>query len=128
MALIVQKFGGSSVKDRDHLFRVAHIIDDTRRAGNDVVVVVSAQGDTTDELLEKVAEITCDPSPRELDMLLSTGEQSTIALLTMALHAARRSVLLVGRQAFGRIRLTPKPGSPGWTAHAFPESWPETGL
>lgn len=100
MALIVQKFGGSSVKDRDHLFRVAHIIDDTRRAGNDVVVVVSAQGDTTDELLEKVAEITCDPSPRELDMLLSTGEQSTIALLTMALHAIGcPAVSLTGWQA-----------------------------
>ena len=100
MALIVQKFGGSSVKDRDHLFRVARIIDDTRRAGNDVVVVVSAQGDTTDELLEKVAEITPEPSPRELDMLLSTGEQSTIALLAMTLQSIGcPAVSLTGWQA-----------------------------
>lgn len=100
MALIVQKFGGSSVKDCDHLFRVARIIDGTRRAGNDVVAVVSAQGDTTDDLLEKVAEITPEPVKRELDMLLSTGEQSTIALLTMALHSVGcPAVSLTGWQA-----------------------------
>ena len=100
MGLIVQKFGGSSVKDREHLFRVARIIANTRLAGNDVVVVVSAQGDTTDDLLAKAAEITHDPSARELDMLLSTGEQISIALLTMALNAIGCSAIsLTGWQA-----------------------------
>ena len=85
MALIVQKFGGSSVANRDRLFNVARIVANTRAAGNDVVVVVSAQGDTTDDLIAKAAEITHDPSQREMDMLLSTGEQISIALLAMAL-------------------------------------------
>ncbi|MEG0179225.1 MAG: aspartate kinase [Oscillospiraceae bacterium] len=85
MALIVQKFGGSSVKDKEHLFNVARIVARTRNEGNDVVVVVSAQGDTTDDLLEKAGEITASPSKRELDMLLATGEQISIALLCMAL-------------------------------------------
>lgn len=85
MALIVQKFGGSSVADRDRVFNVARIVADTRKAGNDVVVVVSAQGDTTDDLIAKAAEITSDPSRREMDMLLATGEQISIALLAMAL-------------------------------------------
>ncbi len=86
MGLIVQKFGGSSVKDCSHLFNAAHIIANTQRAGNDVVVVVSAQGDTTDDLMEKAAEITLNPPERELDVLLSTGEQVSIALLAMALN------------------------------------------
>lgn len=60
MGLIVQKFGGSSVKDRDRIFNVARIVMNTRNAGNDVVVVVSAQGDTTDDLIAKAAEITSD--------------------------------------------------------------------
>lgn len=64
MALIVQKFGGSSVADRDRIFNVARIVSNTHNAGNDVVVVVSAQGDTTDDLLAKAAEITHDPSGR----------------------------------------------------------------
>ena len=66
MGLIVQKFGGSSVKDRDRIFNVARIVMNTRNAGNDVVVVVSAQGDTTDDLITKAAEITSDPSHREI--------------------------------------------------------------
>ena len=86
MALIVQKFGGTSVKDRSRIYNVARIVADTRNAGNDVVVVVSAQGDTTDDLIEKAAEITSNPSAREMDMLLATGEQISIALLTMALN------------------------------------------
>ncbi|MFI3169046.1 MAG: aspartate kinase [Faecalibacterium sp.] len=86
MALIVQKFGGSSVRDTERIFNVARIVANTHNAGNDVVVVVSAQGDTTDELLEKAAEITHDPSAREMDMLLASGEQISIALLAMALN------------------------------------------
>ena len=65
MALIVQKFGGSSVKDRNRIFNVARIVANTHKAGNDVVVVVSAQGDTTDDLIAKAAEITHNPSARE---------------------------------------------------------------
>ena len=87
MALIVQKFGGSSVKDRDRIFNVARIVANTHNAGNDVVVVVSAQGDTTDDLIAKAAEITSDPSRREMDMLLATGEQISVALCAMALES-----------------------------------------
>lgn len=100
MALIVQKFGGSSVADRDHVFNVARIVADTRNAGNDVVVVVSAQGDTTDDLMEKAAEITDTPSLRELDMLLASGEQISVALLAMALSKLGvQAVSLTGWQA-----------------------------
>ena len=100
MALIVQKFGGSSVADRDRIFNVARIVTNTRNAGNDVVVVVSAQGDTTDDLLAKAAEITHDPSGREMDMLLCAGEEISIALLTMALQSMCTSAIsLTGWQA-----------------------------
>ena len=87
MGLIVQKFGGTSVKDRDRIFNVARIVANTRNQGNDVVVVVSAQGDTTDDLITKAAEITSDPSHREMDMLLATGEQISVALCAMALES-----------------------------------------
>ena len=86
MALIVQKFGGSSVRDRNRIFNVARIVANTHKAGNDVVVVVSAQGDTTDDLIAKAAEITHNPSAREMDMLLAAGEEISIALLAMALN------------------------------------------
>ena len=86
MALIVQKFGGSSVAATERIRRVAGIISDTYSAGNDVVVVLSAQGDTTDDLIEKAAELNPNPSKREMDMLLSTGEQMSIALMAMALE------------------------------------------
>ncbi len=86
MALIVQKFGGSSVRDTERIFNVARIVANTHNAGNDVVVVVSAQGDTTDDLLAKAGEITHDPSAREMDMLLASGEQISISLLAMALN------------------------------------------
>lgn len=100
MALIVQKFGGSSVADRDRIFNVARIVADTRNAGNDVVVVVSAQGDTTDDLIQKAAQITHDPSQREMDMLLSTGEQISISLLAMALDSiGTPAISLTGWQA-----------------------------
>ena len=100
MALIVQKFGGSSVKDRDRIFNVARIVANTHNAGNDVVVVVSAQGDTTDDLITKAAEINHDPSAREMDMLLATGEQISISLLAMALNELGcHAISLTGWQA-----------------------------
>ena len=100
MALIVQKFGGSSVKDRDRIFNVARIVANTHNAGNDVVVVVSAQGDTTDDLIAKAAEISHDPSAREMDMLLATGEQISISLLAMALNEIGcHAISLTGWQA-----------------------------
>ncbi|MBP7913182.1 MAG: aspartate kinase [Proteocatella sp.] len=87
MSLIVQKFGGSSVADRDRIFNVAGIATRTFSDGNDVIVVVSAQGDTTDELLAKASEINRNPTTREMDMLLSTGEQISISLLAMAIQS-----------------------------------------
>lgn len=93
MSLIVQKFGGSSVADAESIKRVAKRIVETRKAGNDVVVAVSAMGDTTDELLDLATEVTPIPAPRELDMLLSAGERISMALLAMAIksmgHEAR---------------------------------------
>ncbi len=86
MSLIVQKFGGSSVRDAQRIRNVAGIIADTYRAGNQVMVVLSAQGDTTDDLIEKAREINPKASKREMDMLLSTGEQISIALCAMALE------------------------------------------
>ena len=86
MALIVQKFGGSSVADAAKIKRVAGIIADKYCEGNDVVVVLSAQGDTTDDLIAKAHEINEKPSKREMDMLLTTGEQISIALCAMALE------------------------------------------
>ena len=93
MSLIVQKFGGSSVADKERLFNVAGIISDAYRSGDRVVVVVSAQGDTTDDLLAKAAEISDSPSKRELDMLLSTGEQISASLLAIALGTMRIPVV-----------------------------------
>ncbi|MBF0817492.1 aspartate kinase [Microbacterium paludicola] len=87
MALIVQKFGGSSVADAESIKRVAKRIVDTRRAGHDVVVAVSAMGDTTDELLDLAAQVAPIPAPRELDLLLSSGERISMALLAMAIHS-----------------------------------------
>ena len=86
MSLIVQKFGGSSVRDAQRIKNVAGIIADTYRAGNQLLVVLSAQGDTTDDLIEKAKEINPKASKREMDMLLSTGEQISIALCAMALE------------------------------------------
>ena len=85
--LIVQKFGGSSVKDAERIRNVARIIAETFLLGHDVVVVLSAQGDTTDDLLEKAAELNRNPSKRELDMLLTTGEQQSVALMAMCLES-----------------------------------------
>lgn len=87
MSLIVQKFGGSSVADAEGVKRVARRVVDTQKAGNDVVVVVSAMGDTTDELLDLAAEVTSNVVPsRELDMLLTAGERISTAVLSMAIN------------------------------------------
>ena len=100
MALIVQKFGGTSVKDAERLNNVADIVTSTYKEGNDVVVVVSAQGDTTDDLIAKAAEINDRPSKREMDMLLSSGEQISAALLAMAIERMGYPVVsLLGWQA-----------------------------
>ena len=85
--LVVQKFGGSSVANADRVRNVASIIAETYRGNNDVVVVVSAQGDTTDDLIEKAAEINPRASKREMDMLLTAGEQMSASLLAMALQS-----------------------------------------
>ena len=84
MGLIVQKFGGTSVANAERLRNVAQIIADTYRQGNRVVAVLSAQGDSTDDLIEKAREINPNASRREMDMLLSTGEQISCALCAMA--------------------------------------------
>ena len=87
MSLIVQKFGGSSVRDAQRIRNVAGIIAETYLEGNDVLVVLSAQGDTTDDLIAKAEEINSHPFKREMDMLLSTGEQISVALCAMALES-----------------------------------------
>ena len=100
MGLIVQKFGGSSVADADKIRNVARIITETYRKGNKVVAVLSAQGDTTDDLIEKAAEINPKASKREMDMLLSTGEQISCSLCAMAIEAMGYPVIsLTGWQA-----------------------------
>ncbi len=86
MKLIVQKFGGSSVRDAQRLRNVAAIIADSARMGNRMIVVLSAQGNTTDELLHKAKELSRSPSARELDALLATGEQASVALCAILLE------------------------------------------
>src|SRR5512134_1893941 len=111
--LVVQKFGGSSVAGADRIKRVARRIARERAAGHDLVVVVSAMGDTTDELLGLAAAVTDDPDPRELDVLLATGEHQSATLVSMALHALGVSAIsLTGPQAgittdgtYGRARI-----------------------
>ena len=100
MSLIVQKFGGTSVADADRLRHVAKIITDTYKAGNQVVAVLSAQGDTTDDLIERAREINPNASTREMDILLSTGEQISVSLCAMAIEAMGYPVIsLTGWQA-----------------------------
>ena len=111
--IVVQKFGGSSVADADRIKRVARRIARERAAGNDLVVVVSAMGDTTDELLGLAAAVTDEPDPRELDVLLATGEHQSATLVSMALHALGvPAISLTGPQAgittdgrYGRARI-----------------------
>ncbi len=100
MSLIVQKFGGSSVADAQKVENVARRVTDTYKEGNSVVVVVSAQGDTTDDFLDKAAEINDSPSKREMDVLLSAGEQISMSLLAMAIQKLGYPVIsLTGWQA-----------------------------
>ena len=111
--LVVQKFGGSSVADADRIRRVARRIARERAAGSDLVVVVSAMGDATDELMALATAITDEPDPRELDMLLATGEHQSATLVSMALHALGiQAISLTGPQAgittdgrYGRARI-----------------------
>jgi aspartate kinase len=98
--IVVMKFGGSSVADATCIKRVANIIVESRKAGHPVVAVVSARGDTTDELIEMAKEISDDPPAREMDMLLSTGERISAALLAMAIHdLGYDAISLTGSQA-----------------------------
>ena len=100
MALIVQKYGGSSVANAERIKNVANRIIATKEKGNQVVVIVSAMGDSTDELLELAKQVNPNPPKRELDMLVSTGEQVSISLLAMAIQAKGKSVIsLTGAQA-----------------------------
>ena len=100
MGLIVQKYGGTSVRDAERVMNVASRIVEAYDAGNNVVVAVSAQGDTTDDLIEKAKEINPSASKREMDMLLATGEQISISLLAMAIEKLSRPVIsLTGWQA-----------------------------
>jgi aspartate kinase len=111
--LVVQKYGGSSLADADRIRRVARRIARERAAGADLVVIVSAMGDTTDELLALAAAITEEPDSRELDMLLATGEHQSATLVSMALHALGvPAISLTGAQAgittdgrYGRARI-----------------------
>lgn len=114
MARVVQKYGGSSVASAEHIKRVARRVEASRASGDDVIAVVSAMGKRTDELLALASEITGAPAPRELDVLLSTGEMVTSTLLSMALHELGVSaVSLTGAQAgirttavYGRARIS----------------------
>ena len=100
MGFIVQKFGGTSVADKNRLESVANIIEKTYREGNDIVVVVSAQGDMTDILINKAKEVSAKPSQREMDVLLASGEQVSISLLAMTLEKRAIPVVsLLGWQA-----------------------------
>lgn len=100
MSLIVQKFGGSSVADAEGINRVAARILETKRAGHDVVAVVSAMGDTTDDLLDLAAQVTKEAPAREMDMLLSSGERMSMALLAMAIDSqGGKAVSFTGSQA-----------------------------
>ena len=112
MALIVQKFGGSSVANADRVRNVARIITETYKKGNSVVVVLSAQGDTTDDLIAKAEELNPHASKREMDMLLSTGEQISIALCAMTIEGMGYQVvsltglyLLITDSAYSSARI-----------------------
>src|SRR5207248_2136856 len=100
MALIVQKYGGSSVADAERIRNVARRVARTVDQGDEVVVVVSALGKTTDQLIALAQQVTAQPREREMDMLLSTGEIVSIALLSMALHGlGYEAISLTGAQA-----------------------------
>ena len=99
MALIVQKYGGTSVADVEKIKRVAERVAAVKSEGNSVIVVVSAMGQMTDELVELAHRISDSPDEREFDMLLSTGEQVSVALLAMALHSlGQQAISFTGGQ------------------------------
>ena len=127
MSLIVQKFGGTSVRDAKRIRNVAGIIAETYLAGNDVIVVLSAQGDTTDDLIAKAEEINPHASKREMDMLLSTGEQISVALCAMASRACPAYPWLLGRWGYSLPPSTPTPGSRRSTPSVSSPSWTSTG-
>ena len=102
MSLIVQKFGGSSVRDRTHLLRAMEIVKRAWEAGDEVIAVLSAQGDTTDELLARAHELTDDVPPRELDALLATGETASVALGSIAHRSFRNKCVHRSAAACGR--------------------------
>ncbi|HEY0827202.1 MAG TPA: aspartate kinase, partial [Bacilli bacterium] len=114
MSLVVMKFGGSSVGDAERIKRVAKRVVDKKLEGHKCVVVVSAMGDTTDELIDLSNQLTANPPAREMDMLLTTGEQISIALLSMAIHTLEhKAVSYTGWQAgmftekvHGKARIT----------------------
>lgn len=98
--IVVQKYGGTSVGNAERIMNVAKRVIETKKSGNKVVVVVSAMGDTTDELIEKAYGVNLRPNNREMDMLLTTGEQISISLLTMAIHSLDEDAIsLTGPQA-----------------------------
>jgi aspartate kinase len=100
VALIVQKFGGSSVADPESIKRVAKRVVATKKKGNSIAVVVSAMGDTTDDLIEQALSIDSNPPEREMDMLMTAGERISMSLLAMAIHAAGdRAHSFTGQQA-----------------------------
>ena len=100
MKVVVQKFGGTSVNDAERIRAVARRVVETRIDGYDVVVVVSAMGQTTDDLLRLASAVTPLPPPRELDMLLTAGERISMALLAMAIHSlGHDAVSFTGSQA-----------------------------
>src|SRR5438067_9788559 len=98
--VIVMKFGGSSVADAERIVRAARRIVDKREQGHEVVAVLSARGKTTDELIAMAEEVSADPDPREMDMLLSSGERISCALCAMAINdLGHRAISLTGSQA-----------------------------
>ena len=125
MALIVQKFGGTSVGSAERIEAVAEKIISFRDRGDDVVVVVSAMSGETNRLTALAQEMMEQPTAREMDVLLSTGEQVTIALLSMALEKGDtgRDPLPVVRCAFSPTMLTPELGSARLTARGFWRNW-----
>src|SRR5581483_6862192 len=113
MGLIVQKFGGTSVADAERIHKAARRAIAAKQQGNQVVVVVSAMGDTTDDLIELAKQVCANPPKREMDQLLATGEQVTIALMAMAIHAQGHGAIsftggqigLVTDNAFSKARI-----------------------
>lgn len=125
MALIVQKYGGTSVGSVERIKAVAERVVRTAKEGNRVVVVVSAMSGETDKLISLANQLSARPGEREMDMLLSSGERVTSALTAMAVRpsATRRYRLPADRQASSRTRFIPRPGLSGLTATGSARRW-----